>query len=136
RSITYAEAQASMQGLAQALLNTGLSAERPLVILSGNEIEHALLGLAAMLVGGPYAPLSPAYSLVSRDFAKLRHIMELLQPGLVYASDGGRFAAAIGAAVPPGVPLVVRSNPPVARTAIAYDALAATLPTPAVAAAN
>src|SRR5262249_27692550 len=90
RRITYAEAWRRVQGLAQALLDAGLSVGRPLLILSGNEIEHGLLGYAAMLVGVPHAPLSANYSLVSRDYAKLRHAVELLRPGLVYASDGAR----------------------------------------------
>lgn len=78
--------------LGKALLERGLSAERPLLILSGNEIEHALLALAAHHVGVPYAPVSPAYSLVSQDFGRLRYVVELLTPGLVYASDGRAFA--------------------------------------------
>ena len=65
--------------------------------LSGNEIEHLLLGLAAIWVGVPYAPISPAYSLVSTDFGKLRHIAGLLTPGLIYATDGERFAPALEA---------------------------------------
>ena len=78
----------------------GLSAERPLMILSGNDIEHALLQLGALYAGIPYAPISPAYSLISSDHAKLKYIIELVTPGLIYASDGavartgglGRFA--------------------------------------------
>ena len=62
------------------------------MILSGNDIEHALLGLAALYVGIPYAPISPAYSLISGDFGKLRSIIELLTPGLVFACDGNQFA--------------------------------------------
>src|SRR5690606_23256805 len=92
------------------LLDAGLSAERPLAILSGNEIEHALLAFAAMLVGVPYCPVSPNYSLLSADYGKLRHILGLLEPGLIYARDGARFAPAISA-VAPDVPLVVRRNP-------------------------
>ncbi len=78
-----------MKRIGAALLRRGLSAERPIAILSGNDIEHALLALAAMHVGIPYAPISAAYSLMSSDFGKLRMIMELLTPGLVFASDGG-----------------------------------------------
>ena len=78
-----------------ALLRRGLSAERPIVIVSGNDIEHALLALAAMLVGIPYAPMSAAYSLLSTDFGKLRAMIELLTPGMVFAADGGTFARAI-----------------------------------------
>ena len=95
-----------------ALLRRGLSPERPIAIISGNDIEHALLALAAMGVGIPYAPISPAYSLLSSDFGKLRAILDLLTPGLVFANDGGPFARAIAAAVPGDAELVVTRNPP------------------------
>ena len=78
-----------------ALLTRNLSAERPIAILSGNDLEHALLGLAANYVGIPYAPVSPAYSLISSDFGKLRHIVDLLTPGLVFACDGAQYARAL-----------------------------------------
>ncbi len=94
RSITYKEALAKARAVGQYLLKKGLSAERPLMVLSGNDIEHALLHLGAMYVGVPYAPVSPAYSLLSRDFAKLRFIRDLLTPGLVYAK-GAQFRPAL-----------------------------------------
>src|SRR5581483_994533 len=70
RTISYAETRAGARGVAQALLARKLSADRPIAILSGNDIEHALLGLGAMYAGIPFAPISPAYSLVSTDFGK------------------------------------------------------------------
>ena len=94
RSITYAVALQRARRIGAFLLERGLSAERPLVILSGNDIEHALLHLGAMYVGIPYAPVSPAYSLLSTDFAKLRYIRDLLTPGLVFA-NGPQFAKAL-----------------------------------------
>ena len=97
RKLTYAEVLDKVQRIAAALLRRGLSADRPIAILSGNDIEHALLALAAMHVGIPYAPISAAYSLLSGDFGRLRMIMELLTPGLVFASDGGSFGRAIAA---------------------------------------
>ncbi|WP_332702241.1 feruloyl-CoA synthase [Devosia sp.] len=133
RKVTYAQAWQTVQSLAQALLDAGLDAERPLLILSGNEIEHALLGYAAMLAGVPHAPLSPAYSLVSKDFAKLKHIVGLIQPGMVYASDGERFAPAIAATLDAAVPVVVRTNPMPGRPTQIWADLAKTPVTPAVA---
>jgi feruloyl-CoA synthase len=94
RTLSYGEALQRARRVGQYLLRRKLSAERPLVVLSGNDLEHALLHLGAMYVGIPYAPVSPAYSLLSRDFAKLRAIRELLTPGLVYAS-GPQFAPAL-----------------------------------------
>ena len=136
RRVTYAEAWKTVQALAQSLLHYELSPEHPLLILSGNEIEHALLGYAAMLIGVPHAPISPNYALVSRDFTKLRHVVGLLEPGLVYASDGVRFAAAIAATVPAPTPVLVRRNPPPDRPALLFADVAAATPTPAVEAAN
>jgi feruloyl-CoA synthase len=110
RAITYAEALEQARRIGEALLQKGLSAERPIVILSGNDLEHALLGLAANYVGVPYAPVSPAYSLISSDFGKLRHIVNLLTPGLVFACDGALYARAIDVVVPPDVEVVVTRN--------------------------
>jgi feruloyl-CoA synthase len=97
RRITYAETLATARRIGSALLKRGLSPERPVVILSDNGIDHALLMLGALHVGIPVAPVSPAYSLMSKDHAKLKAIIQLLQPGLVYAADGVRFAAALDA---------------------------------------
>ena len=108
--ITYAQTLDKVRRIGAALLTRNLSAERPIVILSGNDLEHALLGLAANYVGIPYAPVSPAYSLISSDFGKLRHIVNLLTPGLVFACDGAQYARAIEAVVPPDVEVVVTRN--------------------------
>jgi len=110
RTLTYARALEKVRHIGAALLTRNLSAERPLVILSGNDLEHALLGLAANYVGVPYAPISPAYALISSDFGKLRHIVNLLTPGLLFASDGAPFARAIEAVVPPEAEIVVARN--------------------------
>jgi feruloyl-CoA synthase len=124
RAISYARARASVYALAAALLDRGLSADRPIAILSGNDIDHALLALAAMHVGIPYAPISVAYSLVSQDFGKLKAIINILTPGLVFAADGAAFSRAIDAAVPAGVEIVVRKNAPKDRPATSFAALA------------
>jgi len=106
RKITYAQTLEKVRRIGAALLQRNLSTERPVVILSGNDLEHALLGLAANYVGIPYAPVSPAYSLISSDFGKLRHIVNLLTPGLVFACSA-QYARAIEAVVPPGVETIV-----------------------------
>ena len=98
RTLTYAAALARSRRVAAALLGRGLSAERPLAVLSGNDIEHAVAELAAMTIGVPYAPVSPSYSLVSTDFAQLRRVIELVTPGLVYVSQKAPFQKAIDAA--------------------------------------
>jgi feruloyl-CoA synthase len=111
RKLSYAQALSEVRRIGAALLRRGLSAERPIIVLSGNDIEQALLALAAMYVGIPYAPISPAYSLMSSDFGKLRAIMTLLTPGLVFANDGGPFARALYETVPDEIELVVTRNP-------------------------
>ncbi len=135
REVGYGEALAAVRALAQALLERGLGPERPVVILSDNGVDNGLLQLAAMHAGIPVAPISPAYSLMSRDHAKLRHIFELVTPGLVYAADGARFAAALGAVGLADRELVVSANPPEGIAATPFAALRATAPGPAVDAA-
>ena len=98
-TISYAQAWDSAQRIGQALLDRGLSAERPVAILSENSLEHALLALGCMTVGVPYCSVSTAYSLMSQDYAKLRHVLGTLTPGLVYASDWEKYGKAIEAAV-------------------------------------
>ena len=104
--LTYAQARSRARRVAQALIERRLSAERPVAVLSGNDFAHALIELGALYAGVPYAPVSPAYSLLSKDFAKLKHVMRLLTPGLVFASAREPFQAAIAAAVPGGTELV------------------------------
>ena len=100
RALSYGEALDRVGRIAAALCGRGLSVERPLMILSENDLEHALLALAAQHVGVPFVPVSPAYSLLSRDHARLREVVARLTPGLVFAADARRFARALAAAVP------------------------------------
>lgn len=132
RMLTYAETLDCVRRIGTALLGFDVSAERPLAILSGNDIEHALLGLAAQYVGIPYAPISPAYSLVSSDHSKLKEIIAALTPGLVFAADGARFGTAVAAAVPPGIPVVTARNPIPERGRATFADLLAAEPGPAV----
>ncbi len=136
QKLTYAGTRTLVRSVAQALLDRKLSAERPLAILSGNSLEQAVLGLAANYVGVPYAPISPAYSLISSDYKKLKDIVALLTPGLVFAINGQSFGRAIAAAVPPDVELVVLDAPPAGRAATRLADLWSTPVTAAVDAAN
>jgi len=103
RQITYAELLTSSRHIASALLSRGLSAEKPVVILSGNSIDHALVAFGALYAGIPFCPVSPAYSLVSKDYGKLSYLMKLLTPGLVFADDADKFAEALTANVSLGI---------------------------------
>jgi feruloyl-CoA synthase len=128
RRLTYREALERVRAIGQAFVDRGLSVDRPIVIVSGNSIAHALVGLAAMYAGVPYAPIAPAYSLQARDFGALRRVVDSLQPALVFADDGLRFERALEAVLPREVELVVSSRPPASRPASWLDALAATRP--------
>ncbi len=95
--ITYGDARQQARHIGGALLALGLGPDRPLLILSENSLEHALLGAACFYVGIPYAPVSPAYSLVSKDHGKLRDIAAVLNPGAVFADKASAFAPALDA---------------------------------------
>ena len=136
RSMSYAQTFAAVRALGAALLARGLNAERPVAILSGNDIEHALIAVAAMHVGIPYAPISVPYSLSSQDFGKLKSIIEILSPGLVFANNGTAFARAIAAALPRDVEVAVTANAPADRTTTSLAALLQTPPASAVEAAH
>ena len=123
RHVSYREALDSARRIGQALLDRGLSVDRPVAILSENGLEHALLALGCLYAGIPYCSVSPAYSTVSQDFEKLRHVLNTLTPGLVFAADKARYAKAIAATVGPGAEIAD------------FDALLATEATSAVDAA-
>jgi feruloyl-CoA synthase len=97
RELTYAEVLDAVRRIGESLLARGLTPSTPVAILSDNSVNHALLALGAMHAGIPVAPISSAYSLVSRDHAKLKAIFDLLRPGLVFAEDPARFAQALDA---------------------------------------
>ncbi|SOF00074.1 trans-feruloyl-CoA synthase [Burkholderia sp. OK233] len=109
--LSYAKALQSARAIGQALLARDLSVERPVVILSGNDLDHLQLALGAMWAGIPYAAISPAYALASGDFGKLRHTIDLLTPGLVFTSGYDAFARAIDAVVPVDVEVVAATGP-------------------------
>ena len=96
-NLTWGEANRKATSIAQALLDRELGPDRPLLILSGNAIDHALLTLGGFLAGVPVVPVSPAYSLMSQDYGKVKHIAALVKPGLVYAADAGPFGGVLGA---------------------------------------
>ncbi len=131
RHVTYAQAWACARSIAQALINRGLSAERPVVILSENDLEHAVFALGCLVAGVPYVPASPPYSLVSQDFDKLKHVMRTVTPGLVFAADAARYGKAIAAAVGADVEVVYttaadKTAPPVRTEPVEVLASAST----------
>ncbi|WP_051759996.1 feruloyl-CoA synthase [Herbidospora cretacea] len=134
RELTYARAHARVESVAQSLLSRGL--DRPVLILSGNSADHLVLSLACQTIGVPYAPVSTAYSLRSRDFGELRAIGRLVRPGLVFAEDASAFAGALAALGASGLPpyeIVASTGTPAGATRFAD--LLATPPTREVRAA-
>jgi len=97
RKITWAETRRQVYAIGTALLARGVSAEHPVAVLSDNSIEHALLTLAAMHIGAPVAPISPAYSLMSKDFAKLKSVIDLIEPRLIFVDNVKPFERALAA---------------------------------------
>ncbi len=106
RTLSFQQTLEKTRAIAQSLLKRGLSAERPIAVLSGNSLEHALLGLAAMYAGIPYAPIAPAYSLASRDYGALQSIFPLLNPALVFVENISPFEQALHAVQEEGMEIV------------------------------
>jgi feruloyl-CoA synthase len=130
--LSYAHALQSARAIGQALLARNLSAERPIAILSGNDLDHLQLALGAMWAGIPYAAISPAYALASGDYGKLRHTIDLLTPGLVFVSGYDTFAKAIDTVVPADVEVVAATLPRESqsgRQVTAFSELLHTTPT-------
>jgi len=111
RRVTYAQARDHARAIGGSLLSLGLGPNRPLMILSENSLEHALLGIACTYVGIPFAPVSPAYSLVSQDHAKLKGIAKALNPAAIYADDGATFGPAINAIAADDRAVITLTNP-------------------------
>ncbi|HSF47775.1 MAG TPA: feruloyl-CoA synthase, partial [Burkholderiales bacterium] len=132
RRVTYSQALAAARSIGQALLNRKLSPDRPVAILSDNSIDHALLALGAMHVGVTVAPISPAYSLLSKDYDKLKYAFSLLTPGLVFVANGAPFAPALRKVGLGEAELVCGTDSPEGLRATEFRELLETQPTSAV----
>ena len=125
RHVTYAQAWVTARNIAQALIKRGLNAERPVVILSENSLEHALLALGCMVAGVPFVPTSPPYSLISQDYDKLKHVLRTVTPGMVFASDT-RYAKAIAATVSSDMEIVMNEGGIEGQQVTSFEALCQT----------
>ena len=134
RHVSYAQAWSTARNIAQALINRGLNAERPVVILSENSLEHALLALGCMVAGVPFVPTSPPYSLISQDYDKLKHVLRTVTPGMVFASDT-RYAKAIAATVSSDMEIVMNEGGIEGQQVTSFEALCQTPATAQVEAA-
>ncbi|GAB2180766.1 feruloyl-CoA synthase [Denitratisoma sp. agr-D3] len=126
--ISYGDMLRRARCIGQALLDRNLSAERPLLILSGNDLEHLQMAMGALYAGVPYAAISPAYSLISSDYGKLAHVVDLMTPGMVFASDGRAFDRAIISVVPEQADVVISQNELTGRGSITFASLLETVP--------
>ncbi|MDB5504945.1 MAG: AMP-dependent synthetase and ligase, partial [Tardiphaga sp.] len=133
RTIAYAEAKRTVDALTQALLDMKLPADAPVAILSGNSIEHALMTQAAMQARHPAAPVSPAYSLMSQDHAKLKYLFDLIEPAVVMVQDGPTFQNALDALDLTGIRVIHVARPAEGIASVSFAEMAATPVTAAVA---
>ena len=129
RRVSYKDFLAQVKSIGQALLNRNLSVDRLVAILSDNAVDNALLLFGAMHVGIPVVPISPAYSLMSQDFGKLKYIIGMVSPGLVYVADGEKFGNALKAIDIGEVEIVVSENSPKSGKSTLFGDLLATEPT-------
>lgn len=134
--LSYAQGAQAIRAVGTALLDLGLSADRPLLILSGNSVAHALMALGAQHAGLPSAALAPAYALSGNDRAKLTAVVAQLTPGAVFADHAARFLPAISATLGADVPLICQTGGASDRRTISFDSLLATEPSPALDAAH
>ena len=131
--ISYGQMLKAARSIAQALVDRQLSAERPVIILSENDLDHVTLAMGCLYAGVPYCSVSVPYSLVSTDYAKLRHVVNTLTPGLIFASDAKRYDKAVRAVLPVGCEVVYRHS---SADAVPHTMFADVLATPATAAAD
>ena len=129
RRVSYKDFLAQVKSIGQALLNRNLSVDRLVAILSDNAVDNALLLFGAMHVGIPVVPISPAYSLMSQDFGKLKYIIGMVSPGLVYVADGEKFGNALKAIDIGEVEIVVSKNSLKTGKSTLFGDLLATEPT-------
>lgn len=123
RTLTYRDALARVRAVGESLLSRGLTAASPVLILSGNSIDHALLSLGAMHAGVPVVPVSPAYSLAARNFATLKAVAASLRPGLVFAEQPDDFAPALAALDAPATTLADLADRPGPRIDDAFASI-------------
>jgi len=131
RRISYSQMLQHAKAVGQALVDRGLSVDRPIAILSGNSLEHLIMAMGAVWAGVPLVPVSPAYSLISQDYGKLRHIAETVTPGLVFA-DNGDYGKAIKAVFGDDVEVVLTEGGIDGRAVTPLQALLDTVPGPSL----
>jgi len=131
RRLSWRDVRTFVGRIAQGLVDLDLPAQRPVVVLSDNAIDHALLMLASMHVGRPVCTVSSAYCRLTKDYAKVRDILQALKPALVYASDGDVYGPALTFSRPDAVVVLGRAIERVPG-AMSFDRLSYATEGPAV----
>jgi feruloyl-CoA synthase len=111
-TLTYAKGEDRASRIAAALARRGMGQETPLMILSGNSLDHALMMFGAMWAGVPVAPVSRAYSLMSSDYEKLLYVFDLIRPRMIFVQDGRMFEKALNRLNLDGIEIVYVQNKP------------------------
>ena len=109
--LSYKKALKNINSISQYIIDNGLNQKKPIMILSGNSINHGLLNVAGLFCGVPVAPISVAYSLMSSDYAKLKHCFELVDPGLIFVEDGIMFEKALENLPLDNIKVICTKNP-------------------------
>lgn len=134
RRLTYGGLWRDVQSVGESLVGLGFGPGKALMILSRNSISHATAAYAALAVRAPIAPITPAYSLIAKDFERLLYVRDLIQPAGYFVEDGAQFQRALDALAPGDRPVIYARNPPAGVRAVALDELAASRPGDRVAA--
>ncbi|MCP5089050.1 MAG: feruloyl-CoA synthase [Rhodobacteraceae bacterium] len=129
---SYSQARSMARAVAQALMGRNITAERTVMIVSDNSVDHAIMYLGGIMAGIPVSQITPAYALMSQDHGKLKHVFNVLNPSLIYAPDGRIYEKALKALDLEGVEVVVSKNPPAELAATPFSSLLATTETPDV----
>lgn len=116
REVTYSEARDAVRRIAASLLERGMGAETPILVLSGNGVDHGLMALAAQYVGVPTVPLAEQYALIPEAWPQAAHCAQLVTPAMVFADDGARFARALAHPLFDATERVVARNPQAGET--------------------
>ncbi|RJP24018.1 MAG: feruloyl-CoA synthase [Deltaproteobacteria bacterium] len=133
RLVTWGEAGRLADSVAQALIDRRMGSSLPVMILSGNSVDHALLMLGGFVAGVPVVPVSVAYSLLSQDFSKLKSIFREVKPALVFAENAGMFSRALAALDLAGVEVVASRGTVEGVPVTPFSSFLATVPTEEIA---
>ncbi|HEX9461784.1 MAG TPA: feruloyl-CoA synthase [Alphaproteobacteria bacterium] len=136
RKVTYAEMGRLVRAIGQAVLDRKLDRDRPVMIVAENGVDHALMSIGCLIVGVPFTAVSAAYARPGQGFTKLKYILDLIRPGLIFVDNGTRYAGARDALATANAEVTVAGDLPPGADVTPFAALTRTTPTAAVEAAS